>query len=65
MNKCIFSLSLNRVCGFLKKINMKKVSPVLTNNQSNKNPHSCKGAHVKFRKRTRTVRRMFTSKFIN
>lgn len=33
MNKCIFSLSLNRVCGFKKKINMKKVSPVLTISQ--------------------------------
>lgn len=37
MNKCIFSLSLSRVCVVFFFINMKKVSPVLTNiNQSTK-----------------------------
>lgn len=30
MNKCIFPLSLIRVCAVLFLINMKKVSPVLT-----------------------------------
>lgn len=33
MNKCIFPLSLVRVCVVLFLINMKKVSPVLTDNQ--------------------------------
>lgn len=50
MNKCIFPLSLIRVCVVLFLINMKKVSPVLTDINQKLLLILGKGANVQLKK---------------